>query len=211
MKVGRLRRVVMERETGKGVVGAIGKLVKEAREVAKIAAKAPELIKEIPRLQAYGYASNAVFRNVEIHRMEHFMRLIDLGLEEEDPARGCRLIETVEDIAKAYGRHRDTPLQREILEHVKHVGRAKSPEMLLALGEVMRHVGEVDYSSLEREHAETLLKALSLARTPPSTGRNAAERHYKGLMLALKEHLEMYRKGQKEEALKRLRELLSRG
>jgi len=199
MRVGRLKRIVVRRETRKGIIESIGKMVRAANE----------LLKEIPRMQAYGRASNAVFRNVEVHKMEHFMKLIDMGLEEDDPVKGSKLLETVKEIVEAYGKHRGTPFQKELLAHVKHVGKTKDPEMLLALGEVARHIRRIEQNSIEDKHAKIILDALARARTSTGTIKEMTKKKYTEWMLALKEHLEKYRKGRKEDAIRGILELIT--
>lgn len=208
MEVRRLRRITSERKTNHGTVETVGKFVIGARRLVKMVKEMPELVKEIPRLQAYGYASSAIFHNVEAHRMEHFMRLVDIGLGEEDPKKGRELIEHVEHIAKAYGKHRGTPLQREILTHVRHIEEKQSEEMLRALGEVANHLKHIKYNDLDRKHAEIILRALTYARGGTDTPENLAEKRYVEWMSALKEPLEMYRKGQRDEAIAKIQKLV---
>lgn len=199
MKVRRLKRLVVKRETQKGILEFIGSMVWAANR----------LVKEIPTMKEYSRASSAILRNVERHRTEHFMKLMDIGLEEEDPAKSNRIIKVVKEIAEAYGEHRDTPLQKELLEHVKHVGKARDPEMILAFGEVAKHIRHIGRSNLGEEHAKIILEALALARTNADALKDLARKKYTEWMLALKEHLEKYRKGQKEDAIKGIMELIT--
>jgi len=194
MKVRRLKRVVAKR----GVVDALEKMMMGANKI----------MKELPRLQAYDHAYGAVSRNVEIHKKEHFMRLIDVGLNEKDPEKGSKLIETVKDIAEAYKINRNSVLREEIIEHVKHVGKAKNPEMLMALGEVAEHIRRINHANLNEKHAEIILRALAYARTSPNTLGDPGEREYAKRMSILKEHLKKYREGEKEEAVRRMQEIM---
>jgi len=192
-----LKHIVTERETGGNIIWSIGNMVRGANK----------LIHEIPRMRAYSSASNAVRRNVEKHRREHFMRLIDMGLDEKDPEKGSKLIETVKDITEAYKLHRDSFLQKEIIEHVKHVGKKKSPEMLVALGEVAKHISRMGHANIDGKHAEIILKALTYARSP-NTLKSPDEREYAKRMSILKEHLKKYREGEKEEAIRKIQEIM---
>ncbi len=206
----KLAKLVTRRETSRGTVESAGQHVFGIGRLVNIAKGAARIAKEIPRMQAYGEASSAIFRNVEVHRQEHFTRLADLGIEEEDPEKGTELLEHVKHVAEAYGAHRSGPLQREILIHVRHVEAKRSKEMLRALGAVAKHLKEIDYREIPRDHADLIARALQYARGGTEAPENLAEKRYVEWMMQIHGPLKKYASGQREEAIRELSEIVRR-
>ncbi len=78
--------------------------------------------REIPRIQKLGDTTRVVSKNVESFREHHFDRLIDIGLQHPDREKGIEILEGVSEIAKTYGKYRNTKeLKDEFLRHLKNV------------------------------------------------------------------------------------------
>jgi hypothetical protein len=140
----------------------MGMLRRTAEKMSQVIASAEKIHEEIPRIQALSETTKKIAYNVEKHKQHHFDKLIDLGIATEKET-GIEILKHTGEIANAYGIHRsrgNQELAKEIIEHVKHIGRYSDPKMIIAFGRVAQHLQKMNSIS----DSNVLVKLLKYAR-----------------------------------------------